>query len=1386
MLRKVTSLLTLCTMLVLGVTSAMAYSYNVANGTYTAISGGTQHATGSAVTGFLGTVSLPFTFTFDGVAYTSVNVHGNGYITFGTASSVTSVLTNPIASSGAVAAWCRSLAGTASGEIRTDVLGSAGSRVFVAQWSNLTRNPVNASSDVYNFQIRLNEGSQRVDIVYGAMNVTAAVGAQIGMRGTTQGLMALQSSYYSAPWTNPRVLFSAPTPFVESMALEGWAPSSGLTYSFRPTITGVTTNDAGIVAMVSPSGKVNANTNQTIQVRVRNFGANNLDSVIINWSVNGVARLATRYYPQPALTPGQEATVQLGTEQFTAFSFNTIVASTSMPNGVTDAIAGNNGATYYVAPRVSGVINVAQSTNPGVFPSYREALRHVQVSGISGNLEIRGFTGTYTEQLLILPIDNSFAGGTVSLTEAAGNDVVVQWTPTPSAVTVNYNSYEAARHVVDLVNGASNITIRNLTVRIPDGSNGGGTIGMGTSSFPVFSNSNILLENNTLTGPNNFLTATGSTWGVTCPAGTSNITVRGNTITRQRQGIILSSGSNSVIERNTVRDFTVTGIQATSATNLMINANTLVSSTASSNVTAIRATSTVSGMITNNTVVLNQQPTLNSGAVGVLVSNGSGTITLTNNMISVGAQLIVQGISATLNSGANGNIRMYHNSVNVVGTASALNSQAVRLASNIDFSTARYEIVNNIFHNFGTGTGSTAGHAIFIDETGAALNATTRNPFAALDFNNLMTTGINVGNYDGVEVPRVAGSNPLSTWRTTTGRDNNSVSLAVNFVGSDDLHLLAIQTPLYGASTLLSTVPTDIDGETRVRPYMGADEIKPTITIVQQPQSRYACLGENITLVCVANITPGSTTTYQWMKDGVELNGQTSAIITFGSVGYGAAGVYTCNVKATDGVNNIAVLSEPASLIIVRNTEITVQPMSQPVSEDGTVDLMVQAEAVGSPSSFVARYQWKKRFWNSNTRTYVDTNVRDNGRITGSTSNILTIRDITNTDTTDTYVCEVQGYCGTTLSKAARLFMPVASATLITQSTCTGGVIQIECAANPGNSAGLPIEFQWFRNGVALTDGGRVSGSNTKVLTVNDATGTDAADYQCKVTYVGTTAVVPTENIAIEIGTLPVVTQQPQGSTVCVGNDVTLSAAATGVNVSYQWFKGTTAIPRANGATFVVSNATEINAGTYSVQVSNACGNLTSQAAEVIVNPAVMITQQPANVNVGLGSEIRFSVVANGSGTLTYKWFKNGVEIAGATQATYTITRAETSDSGSYMAVVVGECGADSSDVAIAKVGTTGVTEDITFNGYGLSLVSPNPTSGTASFTFTVPATQAVRIVLTDMVGREVATLFNETAFGGEQRVVVDPASYNLTNGVYNVTIVTPGFVAAQQVIVNR
>jgi hypothetical protein len=69
------------------------------------------------------------------------------------------------------------------------------------------------------------------------------------------------------------------------------------------------------------------------------------------------------------------------------------------------------------------------------------------------------------------------------------------------------------------------------------------------------------------------------------------------------------------------------------------------------------------------------------------------------------------------------------------------------------------------------------------------------------------------------------------------------------------------------------------------------------------------------------------------------------------------------------------------------------------------------------------------------------------------------------------------------------------------------------------------------------------------------------------------------------------------------------------------------------------------------------------------------IVQQPQNASLLSGSSVTFTVVANGPSDLSYQWSKNGSNIEGAVNSSYTIESVQDSDVGEYTVVVTGNNG---------------------------------------------------------------------------------------------------------------
>jgi arylsulfatase A-like enzyme len=94
-----------------------------------------------------------------------------------------------------------------------------------------------------------------------------------------------------------------------------------------------------------------------------------------------------------------------------------------------------------------------------------------------------------------------------------------------------------------------------------------------------------------------------------------------------------------------------------------------------------------------------------------------------------------------------------------------------------------------------------------------------------------------------------------------------------------------------------------------------------------------------------------------------------------------------------------------------------------------------------------------------------------------------------------------------------------------------------------------------------------------------------------------------------------------------------------------------------------------------------------SDNAKFIVSDTPTITIQPTDTTVRAGQRARFSVTAIGTPPLNYQWTKNGLNITGATKATYRTPPTTAADNGALFAVTVSNlAGSVTSNNAILTV----------------------------------------------------------------------------------------------------
>ncbi len=152
----------------------------------------------------------------------------------------------------------------------------------------------------------------------------------------------------------------------------------------------------------------------------------------------------------------------------------------------------------------------------------------------------------------------------------------------------------------------------------------------------------------------------------------------------------------------------------------------------------------------------------------------------------------------------------------------------------------------------------------------------------------------------------------------------------------------------------------------------------------------------------------------------------------------------------------------------------------------------------------------------------------------------------------------------------------------------------------------------------------------------------------------------------------PTIATHPQSQTVAAGQTITLRTVALGgAALRYQWQKDGVAISGATSEAYFIPSVVPGHAGVYKVVVTNDGGSVVSGGAQVTVHVPPTIESQPKDQSVSLGERVFLSVGVTGSEPLTYRWYRNGTEVIGATGPLITIDEARLSDSGEYRVRVI-------------------------------------------------------------------------------------------------------------------
>lgn len=323
--------------------------------------------------------------------------------------------------------------------------------------------------------------------------------------------------------------------------------------------------------------------------------------------------------------------------------------------------------------------------------------------------------------------------------------------------------------------------------------------------------------------------------------------------------------------------------------------------------------------------------------------------------------------------------------------------------------------------------------------------------------------------------------------------------------------------------------------------------------IMQQPLDQSVTAGQNVTFS--TQVTGTAPFSYQWFKDGVMIPGATSSSYTITSVKTTDLGGYS--VSIANPCTPPYVVSNNAYLYIEGALAILKQPLNDTICGGG----VAQFNSAASGASL--HYQW----------------FHNGVAVPGANRPDYSIGAAGVSDT-GSYVLEVTNLAGNKVRSSPAMLVFRAPTSIMTQPSatmaCAGSGTTFSVAAD-----GSGLQYQWRKNGTAIT------GATSSTYTIGNTVASDTGRYDVVVT--GICGEQSSNAATLGLNEVPTITQQPVGINVKKGAGFTLTVAATGTGLTYQWRKNGSNVINATQPTFPISFASITDAAQYDVIVGGTC-----------------------------------------------------------------------------------------------------------------------------------------------------------------------------------------------------
>ena len=336
--------------------------------------------------------------------------------------------------------------------------------------------------------------------------------------------------------------------------------------------------------------------------------------------------------------------------------------------------------------------------------------------------------------------------------------------------------------------------------------------------------------------------------------------------------------------------------------------------------------------------------------------------------------------------------------------------------------------------------------------------------------------------------------------------------------------------------------------------------------------------------------------TYQWLKNGQPLPGQTNPSLFLFNPQIADEGIYALIVNTILGpVTNTTRLARYGPVPVITN-----DPKGRVLAQGG--DLVLASSAT---ASLPVSYQWQFK----------------RKSIKGATNSSLTISSATVQNSGEyRVIVSTTGGSATSAVAAVSVLIPPA-VTASPKPVLVGNARKAAFIIRATGSG--PLTYQWQFNGVDIPF------ANASTHLITNAQPTQLGGYRCVVSNaVGFAASAEAQLTGVAIKT------QPRDATVPAGKKATFTVKAIGpAPLHYQWWHNGVGISNATNASYVIPAAVAMSAGTYAVQVSSPLGATLSGNATLNVTAPPLRASHPANYSL-TPSSVRMTVELPGDGTV--------------------------------------------------------------------------------------------------------------------------------------------------------